>query len=311
MKPAMKKEISEPGKSVFEKFGLTFAYITETDLPDIVRMLAKESVCEYVFFGPNTEQETRAYFEPLVESIQTALAERKRPTEHVFTIRKDGEFLGQCALLPVAFSPGNFLIGFTIDDTHWRQGIGENACRFLIDFAFQVLNARRVSGDCMQGNTGSRKVMEKCGFKFEVAQRKYWNKNGRIYDNWLFGQLKDQSTPKEIVTRWIELFNKADSIGLAELYHDDAVNHQVANEPVEGKAAIRSMFEREFAAAEMVCVPENLFEDGEWAILEWRDPLDLRGCGFFYIVDGKIRFQRGYWDKLSFLRQHGLPIPTE
>ena len=43
--------------------------------------------------------------------------------------------------------------------------------------------------------------------------------------------------------------------------------------------------------------------------LEWRDPLGLRGCGFFRIADGLIRFQRGYWDRLSFLRQHGLPIP--
>ncbi len=116
---------------------------------------------------------------------------------------------------------------------------------------------------------------------------------------------------KQILSRWIELFNKADASGLAELYHDDAINHQVANEPVEGKENIRNMFEREFADAEMVCIPENLFEDGEWAILEWKDPIGLRGCGFFHVVDGKIKFQRGYWDKLSFLRQHGLPLPTE
>ena len=58
----------------------------------------------------------------------------------------------------------------------------------------------------------------------------------------------------------------------------------------------------------MVCVPENIFEDGAWAILEWRDPLGLRGCEFFKIEDGKIAFQRGYWDKLSFLRLHGLPL---
>ncbi len=45
-------------------------------------------------------------------------------------------------------------------------------------------------------------------------------------------------------------------------------------------------------------VEENLFEDGQWAILEWRDPLGLRGCGFFQVTDGKILFQRGYWDKL-------------
>jgi hypothetical protein len=25
-------------------------------------------------------------------------------------------------------------------------------------------------------------------------------------------------------------------------------------------------------------------------------------------ADGRIAFQRGYWDKLSFLKMHGLPI---
>ena len=58
----------------------------------------------------------------------------------------------------------------------------------------------------------------------------------------------------------------------------------------------------------MVCIVENLFEDGEWAILEWRDPLGLRGCGLFHAVGGKIVFQRGYWGKLSFLQLHGLSL---
>lgn len=114
--------------------------------------------------------------------------------------------------------------------------------------------------------------------------------------------------PREIVTAWVEAFNRGDPDELAGFYGVDAVNHQVTREPVEGRAAIRDMFAREFAEAEMVCIVENLFEDGDWAILEWKDPLGLRGCGFFRIRDGKIVFQRGYWDKLSFLRQHGLPI---
>ena len=73
---------------------------------------------------------------------------------------------------------------------------------------------------------------------------------------------------------------------------------------MSGAAAIREMF----AAADMTCIVENLFEDGEWAILEWRDPLGLQGCGFFHVAEEKILFQRGYWDKLSFLKQHGLPL---
>lgn len=58
----------------------------------------------------------------------------------------------------------------------------------------------------------------------------------------------------------------------------------------------------------MVCIVEHIFEDGEWAIMEWKDPLGLRGCGFFHVQNDKIVFQRGYWDKLSFLKQHGLPV---
>jgi ketosteroid isomerase-like protein len=115
-------------------------------------------------------------------------------------------------------------------------------------------------------------------------------------------------TPREVVERWVERFNAGDAEGLAALYHEDAVNHQVTQAPVEGREAIRAMFERELAAAEMLCIVEAIHEAGEVAALEWRDPLGLRGCGFFTVREGRIAFQRGYWDKLSFLRMHGLPV---
>src|SRR5690606_10563691 len=113
---------------------------------------------------------------------------------------------------------------------------------------------------------------------------------------------------KDTLQKWIDAFNKADLEAISELYADNAVNHQVANDPVVGKLAIKEMFKREFEIAEMTCIPENIFEDGEWAILEWKDPNGLRGCGFFQIKNNKIVFQRGYWDKLSFLKLHKLPI---
>jgi limonene-1,2-epoxide hydrolase len=117
-------------------------------------------------------------------------------------------------------------------------------------------------------------------------------------------------SPRELVKLWVEAFNRHDAEALASMYTADAVNHQVAESPVEGRDNIRTMFATGFASAEMVCIVENIFEDGSWAILEWRDPLGLRGCGFFRFEGGLIAFQRGYWDKLSFLRQQGLPLPT-
>jgi ketosteroid isomerase-like protein len=116
-------------------------------------------------------------------------------------------------------------------------------------------------------------------------------------------------SPKDVIAQWVERFNAADADGLAALYREDAVNHQVTQEPVEGRDAIRAMFEREFATAEMTCIVEAVHEAGDVAVLEWSDPLGLRGCGIFTVREGRIAFQRGYWDKLSFLRKHGLPIP--
>ena len=110
--------------------------------------------------------------------------------------------------------------------------------------------------------------------------------------------------PKDILQKWVDLFNQGNANEIAELYHENAINHQVVNEPIKGKENIQKMFLEEFSKVKMVCNVENIFEDGEWAILEWKDPLGLRGCGFFQIIDDKIIFQRGYWDKLTFINQN-------
>jgi limonene-1,2-epoxide hydrolase len=117
--------------------------------------------------------------------------------------------------------------------------------------------------------------------------------------------------PRHLVQAWVEAFNRADVDALGGFYAEEAINHQVAESPVVGREAIKAMFADGFASANMVCLIENIFEEGEWAILEWLDPLGFRGCGFFHVVNGKIIFQRGYWDKLSFLRLQGLPLPKD
>jgi steroid delta-isomerase-like uncharacterized protein len=126
-------------------------------------------------------------------------------------------------------------------------------------------------------------------------------------------------SPKEVVRAFHAAFLARDVEALCALYADDAVNHQVAEAPLRGKEAIRRGFEEFFRAFPRETTEVlNLFEDGEWAIWEWRGGSrdappgapPVHGCGFFHVRDGRIVFQRGYWDKLTFLRAHGLPLPT-
>jgi limonene-1,2-epoxide hydrolase len=116
------------------------------------------------------------------------------------------------------------------------------------------------------------------------------------------------TSPRAVVEAWVAAFNAGDLAALAVLYAEDAVNHQLAYGPLTGRDAIMAMLRMDFGRAKMVCVPEALFEDGEWAILEWSDPLGLRGCGFFHVVDGQIVMQRGYFDRLAFYASQGIGL---
>jgi hypothetical protein len=110
----------------------------------------------------------------------------------------------------------------------------------------------------------------------------------------------------------MEKFNAADIDGLANMYAPDAINEQaVLAEPLVGREAIRKLFEVDFARANMVCIEERIYECGDTAILQWTDPVGLKGCGFFQFRDGEIIHQKGYFDQLSYFKAQGLPVPAD
>lgn len=128
--------------------------------------------------------------------------------------------------------------------------------------------------------------------------------------------------PRQVIEKWVEALNAHDAVAAASLYHEDAENLQVAiGSPLVGREAIQKDFEAFFLSApDTFTKIENVFEDGEWTILGWSGggtfkqsnlparPYRLRGCGFFQVLEGKIKQQRGYWDKATWFRQIGLPV---
>jgi len=133
-------------------------------------------------------------------------------------------------------------------------------------------------------------------------------------------------TPRQVVTLWAAAFNRHDAAAAAALYHDDATNIQVPwGEPVRGRQAMLDALTAILRAfPDSYTQVEHIFEDGEWAIMEWSfggtfhgefagqaptgRSFTLRGCEFFHVTDGKIRVQRGYWDKATWFSQLGLPV---
>jgi hypothetical protein len=77
-------------------------------------------------------------------------------------------------------------------------------------------------------------------------------------------------SPCEVVLAWVDAFNRPDAAAAA-LYHEDAINFQVATvAPTIGRQGMRDEFAYFFRAfPDNYTRPVKLFEDGEWAILEW------------------------------------------
>jgi ketosteroid isomerase-like protein len=109
---------------------------------------------------------------------------------------------------------------------------------------------------------------------------------------------------RHTIGRWVELFNAGDAEGISALYAEDAVNHQIALDPVVGRDAIEQFHRDTFAGGPLTCTPINLVVDGDWGALEWVDPDGFRGCGFFQVRDGQIVHQRGYWDSAQLATIH-------
>jgi steroid delta-isomerase-like uncharacterized protein len=132
--------------------------------------------------------------------------------------------------------------------------------------------------------------------------------------------------PKQLLQNWIDAFQRWDLDAVVACYAEDAVNFQVAaGEPAVGIEQIRNDTAEFFQGfPDAWSRVDNLMSDGDWAAWEWlgggtftgefygNEPtgksFEIRGCGFFNISNGKIVYQRGYWDKLSWFKQVGLPI---
>ncbi len=129
---------------------------------------------------------------------------------------------------------------------------------------------------------------------------------------------------KELLQNWIDAFQRWDGEAVAACYAEDAVNFQVmTGKPDVGIEAIRAGNDAFFAAfPDAWSRVENLIGDGDWAAWEWGgggtwtgefmgqqptgNSFEIRGCGFFQFRDGKIIYQRGYWDKETWFSQIGL-----
>jgi [ribosomal protein S5]-alanine N-acetyltransferase len=90
----------------------------------------------------------------------------------------------------------NVEIGYFLSQEFWGKGIVTKAVRAATAYAFSRFDIVRVYAEPYADNHGSRRVLEKAGFKCEAVFKNYVIKNGIIKDSCIYSVLREDFNHK-------------------------------------------------------------------------------------------------------------------
>ena len=122
----------------------------------------------------------------------------REQAHYVFAVR-DRESLGLAGTIGVRLSRDDARrnaseeareadLGYWLGEAHWGRGFATEAVGLVSWLAFTHLAVERVVATVFVGNTGSRIVLERNGFRLEETLRDVRIGGGRTVDEWLFVQ---------------------------------------------------------------------------------------------------------------------------
>jgi ribosomal-protein-alanine N-acetyltransferase len=80
--------------------------------------------------------------------------------------RETGEPAGWSGLQPLE-DTGEIEIGYGVAKKFWKSGLGFECAQAWLKYGFETAGLERIIAVAVPENTGSRRIMEKCGMKYE------------------------------------------------------------------------------------------------------------------------------------------------
>jgi RimJ/RimL family protein N-acetyltransferase len=144
-----------------------------TDLEKTVKWINDPDVRQFVSnFLPVAEQEEEKWFD------------NRRDNDIVLIIEtKDGKSIGTMGLHKIDYRNGLAITGALIGEKdYWGKGYGTDAKMILLNYAFNVLNLRKIKSGALAFNGRSINYNKKCGYKEEGVLKKEIFVNGEYVD---------------------------------------------------------------------------------------------------------------------------------
>lgn len=157
--------------------GVILRGFEKEDLKYLYNWLNNSEVTCYIFLGDRP-----AIMERLVENWEK---EFKSPNDIAFAVveKTDGKVVGSAGLYSINFISRSAEFRIIIGEPeYWDKGIGAEAAKLLVSYAFNKLNLNKVWLGVNADNIRAVKSYEKAGFVREGVLRQEIYRNGRHYD---------------------------------------------------------------------------------------------------------------------------------
>ena len=109
-----------------------------------------------------------------------------------FAIADEKELIGSISAIPYDdVHQFTAEVGFWIGEPFWGKGIVSEALKCFCNYLFSNYNFNRLTANVFEGNSASKRVLEKTGFVLEGTIRKSVFKQNKFFDQYIFGLLKE------------------------------------------------------------------------------------------------------------------------
>jgi RimJ/RimL family protein N-acetyltransferase len=134
---------------------------------------------------PSNIEELRRFVETAISNrnvVMLAICDSKS-NEHIGNIKLDNfDWVGRTCEL-------GLLIG---NKQYWGKGIGYEACKLTLEYAFTDLNIRKVSLAVYENNPAAIRLYDKLGFKKEGQLRSHIFEGGKYFDKLYMGIFREE-----------------------------------------------------------------------------------------------------------------------
>ena len=127
------------------------------------------------------------------EKLEKKVEEDKNLFHFMIRTKADDRLIGKAVVQWIEWTNGNAFLRLGIgaaDDR--RKGYGTQALHMLLRFAFAELNLFRVTAIVPEYNDGAIALLHRFDFVQEVCRRSALERDGRRWDLYVFGLLRDE-----------------------------------------------------------------------------------------------------------------------